>query len=260
MARSASDTVKGVQTLLRHNGNPTLVVDGIVGVKTTSAYRASASWLKTVIDDYVTANGFTSTGLLSPVRSQPSSHRISTYQGFGTVIKSSQQKREWLESLIPLARAEQKRSGLSASLMLAQAVLESNWGQSELAQTAKNLFGIKADSSWRGKSINRQTREVYDGQSVVVPDNWRVYGSYKESFEDRTSFLRSNPRYKRAGLFDDDVLGYPIQEANALHRAGYATDPSYVKRLLDVMKGATFRSALTSQGMELDSKMRLRAA
>ena len=126
-----------------------------------------------------------------------------------------------------------KGTGLFASLMMAQAILESSDkhgvpGNSTLARLYNNHFGIKADKSWTGKKVNLQTREVFDNKDVMVGDYFRIYDEAEQSFKDRIQFLVRNKRYANAGVF---VAKTPEDQAKALKAAGYATDPEYAKIL-----------------------------
>lgn len=124
-------------------------------------------------------------------------------------------------------------TGLFPSVMLAQGIVESNNGNSELARKYKNHFGIKAGSSWTGKSVNLSTREVVNGSDINIKDNFRVYDSVEESYVDRVNFLKQNPRYTTAGVF---TAATPLEQLQALQRAGYATDPNYASILNSVLE------------------------
>lgn len=116
-----------------------------------------------------------------------------------------------------------RKTGIPASITLAQAALESGWGS---RAPGHNLFGIKADRSWAGATVDIPTHEVVHGQSVAVTDKFRAYDSYAESMVDHARFLLSNPRY--APCFKEETgLGW----ASALQKAGYATDPDYAAKL-----------------------------
>ncbi len=123
-------------------------------------------------------------------------------------------------------------SGLFASVLLTQGIVESNNGNSVLSQKYHNHFGIKANSAWTGKRVNMQTNEVYNGNTVTIGDYFRVYDSDYEGFLDRTRFLTSNPRYAKAGVF---AAKTPEDQIQALKNAGYATDPNYVTILTSVL-------------------------
>jgi flagellum-specific peptidoglycan hydrolase FlgJ len=138
----------------------------------------------------------------------------------------------FLDALLPGALAIQHKYGIPASFTLAQAASESRWGDSDLAKRAFNLFGIKADKSWKGPVFNLQTGEVLNGKEVVVPASWRKYGSWAECLEDRVKFFKDNRRY--ASCWQQTTgNGWAL----AVAAAGYATDPNYAKKLIAVMDG-----------------------
>ena len=130
----------------------------------------------------------------------------------------------------PAARACHKSTGVPASITVSQAALESGWGESGLTKTAKNLFGIKADSLWRGETVTLETKEFIRGQWVAVPAKWRKYPSWQASIDDHATFLKSNPRYSPCFQCSTSEAF-----ARALAKAGYATDPIYADKLISVM-------------------------
>jgi|ERR1700722_1723413 len=105
-------------------------------------------------------------------------------------------------------------SGVPAIFTLAQGILESNSGNSELAKNANNFFGIKADSSWQGPT--------YKG--------YRKYDSPAASFADHTAFLNNDSRYATAFL-----QGNATDFAKQVAAAGYATDPDYANKIIKAM-------------------------
>ncbi len=137
---------------------------------------------------------------------------------------------EFIMRLTPSAVESQRKSGVPASITIAQAALESAWGESGLARAGNNLFGIKADSRWRGETLTSNTRELIKGQWVVVPAKWRKYGSWHASINDHAAFLKGNPRYQPCFVCQTTEAF-----ARALLKAGYATDPSYADKLLGLI-------------------------
>ncbi len=137
---------------------------------------------------------------------------------------------EFIMRLTTAAVASAKATGVPASITIAQAALESAWGESGLARNGNNLFGIKADSLWRGQTLTLNTKEFIKGQWVVVPALWRKYPSWQASMEDHAAFLRRNPRYKACFLCTTASAF-----AKALLQAGYATDPEYANKLIALM-------------------------
>jgi hypothetical protein len=133
-----------------------------------------------------------------------------------------------------LAAAEftAKMIGCSPSAIVAQAALETGWGA---AAIGNNIFGIRADSSWKGKVQYITTREVINGQSEIQHgQGFRDYDTVADSFADHFNFLKVNSRYAAAGVFDPGNIKSDQEYFEALQRAGYATDPNYANALLGV--------------------------
>ena len=152
---------------------------------------------------------------------------------------------DWIKSVALYAKSASARTGMSAELMLAQAAQETGWGQKVLPGT-NNIFNIKADAGWIGETKTFEVSEYVNGKWVTVNAKFRSYNSVEDAFVDRVSFLKSNPRYSKAGLFDAATLGNAEAESLALQKAGYATDPEYAANLMKVANGATMQSALQS--------------
>lgn len=99
------------------------------------------------------------------------------------------EQRKFLAMVGPLAQADMQKSGILASLTIAQAILESGWGASELATKANALFGIKADARWSGKAYSKDTKECYDGATyTTITALFRAYDSWAESVADHSAF------------------------------------------------------------------------
>lgn len=133
--------------------------------------------------------------------------------------------------LLPAAQRVHREHGIPASITIAQAALESGWGA---RAPGNNLFGIKADRAWKGKTVDIATHEYVAGKRVNVVDKFRAYASIDDCIADRARFLKANPRY--APCFRE-VTGEAW--ARALQKAGYATDPKYADSLIAVMRGRT---------------------
>ncbi len=131
----------------------------------------------------------------------------------------------YIERYSALAVEEMYRSGVPASITLAQGLLESRYGQSELAVKGNNHFGIKCHNNWRGKKM------YHDDD--MKGECFRVYDSPEESFRDHSDFLRYRDRYKF--LFDFEPTDYKAW-AHGLKKAGYATDPAYPKKLIRLIE------------------------
>ena len=127
----------------------------------------------------------------------------------------------YIQKWAPTAVREMYRSGVPASITLAQGILESRYGLSPLASEGNNHFGIKCHKDWKGKSMH------YDDDAKG--ECFRVYDSADESFQDHSDFLRYRDRYKF--LFDLKTTDYKGW-AYGLKKAGYATDPNYPAKLI----------------------------
>ena len=137
----------------------------------------------------------------------------------------------FIASIAPGAMSAHKATGVFASVTIAQAILESSWGASELSKSANNYFGIKADPSWGGDTIVRNTKEYVRGKPTTVKAVFRSYKTSAGSVEDHADFLCDNSRYAKA--FDaKDGCSF----AEAIANAGYATDPRYADKLKNIIQ------------------------
>lgn len=143
---------------------------------------------------------------------------------------------QFIQSMLPHAQAASSASGIPAKFMIGQAALESGWGKHEIktgnGTSSHNLFGIKADASWKGKVVNSTTTEFINGVKQTRVEKFRAYDSYSDAFKDYAKLISQNPRYQQAMNNTHDASAY----AQALQRAGYATDPQYGKKLTQVIK------------------------
>lgn len=133
----------------------------------------------------------------------------------------------FIAAIAPAAQACAKRTGVPASVTVAQAALESSWGR---RAPGMNLFGIKADASWRGPVTSQVTHEVVDGETITITARFRAYSDWQGSINDHAAFLTGNPRYRPAFAFKDGP-----SFARAIAKAGYATDPLYADKLIAIM-------------------------
>lgn len=134
-------------------------------------------------------------------------------------------QQHYISRYASIAVNEMYRSGVPASITLAQGIIESASGRSTLAVEGNNHFGIKCHSSWKGKTM----RADDDRKNEC----FRVYGSPEESFRDHSDFLRYQDRYKF--LFELKITDYKGW-AYGLKQAGYATDPSYAAKLIQCVE------------------------
>ena len=133
------------------------------------------------------------------------------------------------------ARAAAKL-GTTPDILIAQAALETGWGRHMMhnadGTSANNLFSIKAGPGWQGRTVDVRTTEFFGAKPVHVNAAFRAYGDLSQSFDDYVRLLENNPRYQRAL----DRAADPKAFITELQRAGYATDPKYAQKVLEIHK------------------------
>jgi flagellar protein FlgJ len=150
-------------------------------------------------------------------------------------------REQFVKKYSPYVNRITKGTGLLTGTVLGQAILESSgkyntggqWlvGGSKLSQEANNYFGIKASPQWKGRVYNISTREVINGKDKYQKDDFRKYNSVEDSIKDHLNFLLTNPRYRKAGVFEAKTVA---EQAAAIKKAGYATDPNYANAVTSV--------------------------
>ncbi|WP_058959591.1 flagellar assembly peptidoglycan hydrolase FlgJ [Type-E symbiont of Plautia stali] len=142
---------------------------------------------------------------------------------------------DFIAQLSQPAQAASQQSGIPHHLILAQAALESGWGQRQIltrdGKPSYNVFGIKAGGDWKGATTDIMTTEYEGGVAKKVRATFRVYGSYMEALSDYVKLLSNNPRYAAVAN-----AATPEQGARALQAAGYATDPKYAQKLVGMIQ------------------------
>ena len=134
-------------------------------------------------------------------------------------------KEQYIEQYKQLAIDDMEKYGIPASIKMAQALLESDAGNSRLARQGNNHFGIKCKKDWTGETIHHD--------DDAPQECFRKYPSAQESFHDHSEFLDRSPRYQ--GLFELDPLDYKAW-AYGLKAAGYATNPKYPELLIKLIE------------------------
>jgi len=157
------------------------------------------------------------------------------------------------DELRPYAQRAAESLGVSENLLIAQAALETGWGQKVMPRneggSSFNLFGIKANASWQGDKASTATLEYRDGIARRERADFRAYTSLQQSFDDYVSFISEQPRYSEALNASGDQ-----NYVEALQQSGYATDPAYaekilaVKQRLDRAEATVLAKGLTSHG------------
>ncbi|MFT7560566.1 MAG: flagellar protein FlgJ [Flavobacteriales bacterium] len=141
---------------------------------------------------------------------------------------------EFVRSYIPYAKETANRLGVDAETLIAQAALETGWGeyviQDNMGRSSNNYFNIKSNNEWHGDKVVTKTREFLNNAFVNVKDSFRSYDSIGDSFKDFGEFILGSDRYKDAAESSKDGMEF-IQK---IHAAGYATDPNYVDKIQSV--------------------------
>ncbi|MGB5259124.1 MAG: flagellar assembly peptidoglycan hydrolase FlgJ [Gammaproteobacteria bacterium] len=151
----------------------------------------------------------------------------------------------FIREVLPVARKGAERLGVQPAVLVAQAALETGWGQRMIrhpdGRNSFNLFGIKADGRWQGERATVTTLEYDQGVARRERAAFRAYGSLEESVNDYVEFLNSHPRYQQAIESSSNSVAF----LHGLKEAGYATDPHYVEKIRSIMDGKSF-----NQGMQ----------
>jgi flagellum-specific peptidoglycan hydrolase FlgJ len=134
------------------------------------------------------------------------------------------------------AQPSQQEYQVPASVTVAQAILESGWGDSELAREAKNYFGMKCHDDDPGPiavdCMKAATKECRNDKCYETKDYFRVYDSMADSYRDHGAHLSDDPRYAKAFDHSDDADAFIAE----VHKAGYATDPGYTDKIVKLMR------------------------
>ncbi len=140
-------------------------------------------------------------------------------------------RQEYIRKFKDIAMEEMERSGVPASIKLAQGILESRAGTSELALQASNHFGIKCGKDWTGQTYQKHD-DAFDKKGQPVNSCFRKYNNVVECFADHSEFIR-NPekKYRYGFLFDLNPLDYKAW-AQGLQDAGYSSAGHYAERLI----------------------------
>lgn len=153
----------------------------------------------------------------------------------GPTSRLSAEQRAFLAHATAVARTSQRRYGVPASVVIAQAVHETGWGKSDLARSARNYFGMTCGAAGGGPIAagcrNGPDRVCDRTGCRATVHSFRVYRSMDDSFADHGRFLSTDPRYRKAYA----ARGKPKTFVKRVAKAGYATDPRYAERIVRIM-------------------------
>jgi peptidoglycan hydrolase FlgJ len=154
---------------------------------------------------------------------------------------------QFVHRVLPSIERAASELGVDPLGILAQAALETGWGQRMPRNTdgspSHNLFGIKAGEDWTGARAPADTIEVTNGVATSHRVSFRAYASIDQSVSDFAALLKNSPRYR-------DVLaagGDPVAFIARLGQSGYATDPEYANKLNQILRSDTLQSALAAR-------------
>jgi len=151
-----------------------------------------------------------------------------------TSATSDATRSDFIRDLWPQAQDAGTLLGVDPRHLIAQAALETNWGQSlpqdESGRSSNNLFGMKASTDWTGGTVTDGTHEFQNGVASSTTAQFKAYATPTQSFQDYVALLRNNPRYSAALNTGSDANAF----AAGLQRGGYATDPQYATKIAAV--------------------------
>jgi flagellar protein FlgJ len=232
-AKSASPLVGRL-----NDGAVFTIVCQVIGEKVTGTVRTTVAWDRLTNGAYVSdayvqhpakrvftrcAAGKSAPVLVPPVPAPKA----------GLSLKAA----TFLTGIAPAARQGDREYGVPSSVTMAQAILESGWGSSKLTANDNNYFGIKCFGTPGAIAVSCH-RYVTNECDKVTKKCWsttatfRVYKTVTDSFRDHAVFLANGKRYQPAFGF----MAKPDLFAAAIHKAGYATDPNYTTKLVNLMK------------------------
>ncbi|MDX1940167.1 MAG: LysM peptidoglycan-binding domain-containing protein [Saprospiraceae bacterium] len=160
---------------------------------------------------------------------------LTLLMNMGRTQSKTQDHLDYISEYKDIAIREMQRAGIPASIKLAQAILESEAGKSDLARRANNHFGIKCNPEWDGKKFYKKDDD-YDNKGKLIESCFRVYKDAESSFIAHSEFLHDPEKIERYGrLFRLDITDYR-KWAKELKAAGYATAGDYDKKLISLIE------------------------
>lgn len=146
----------------------------------------------------------------------------------------AQQHQKFIKKIAPAAIDAGQTYNVLPSITIAQAILESDWGTSQLAQRYHNLFGVKSDDPTQSQVL--QTQEYQNGQWMTVSARFKTYLSWEDSIRDHNLLLAQGTSWNAHQYQHVLAANNYQQAAQALQQDGYATDPGYTRKLIDLIE------------------------
>jgi flagellar protein FlgJ len=162
----------------------------------------------------------------------------------GAGLSATQRAAQFVDQVLPTIRRAANALGVDPLGLLAQAALETGWGQ-RMPRTADgspslNMFGVKAGEEWNGPRAVAETVEFNGAVAAQRRTAFRAYGSIEESVDDFAHLLANSPRYRDAIAAGSNAQAY----IHSIAKSGYATDPEYGNKLNQILNGGMLRAAL----------------
>ncbi len=162
--------------------------------------------------------------------------KVPTSYGTTGAITNQQARLNYVDRFKAIAIREMERTGVPASIKLAQGLLESDAGRSTLANQANNHFGVKCHSEWQGERYYKEDDDYDPVTKELIKSCFRVYKNADESFVEHSEFLRDPRKVNRYGwLFQLPKTDY-VGWANGLEKSGYATASDYSEKLIKLIE------------------------
>lgn len=178
---------------------------------------------------------------VQPAELEPADKSSAQVSETSSSVFASASASDFVDAILPHARAAASVLGVNPLFLAAQAALETGWGKyvvrDQAGQSSHNLFNIKADRSWQGDKAEVSTLEYRGGIPMREQAQFRKYHDIGESFADYVRFLQNNPRYQDALAVAEDERQFAV----GLQNAGYATDPAYADKILTIVEQLSTR-------------------
>lgn len=162
--------------------------------------------------------------------------RVSNINSTATSSLSAtpEQHKQFIKKIAPYAQQMQRQYGIFPSITMAQAILESNWGESTLSKKFNNYYGIKGDSDSNSKYF--KTQEFVNGKWITISARFRVYSSWQESMRDHSLLLVNGTNWNPKQYATVISASNYKQAAQALYDSQYATDPDYPEKIIELIQ------------------------
>ncbi|MCU7835537.1 MAG: flagellar assembly peptidoglycan hydrolase FlgJ [gamma proteobacterium symbiont of Taylorina sp.] len=169
---------------------------------------------------------------------------------------------DFVKKLWPMAEKAADKLGVNADVIISQAALETGWGKHIIRageNSSFNLFNIKAGRGWDGDQMEKSSIEFIEGKAIQKKSDFRSYDSLEQSFADYVHFIKDNPRYSAVFNKKDkqdnteqllhDQQGVQSSEnyIEILQKAGYATDPAYSDKILQLLNSDVIQNQVKYQ-------------